>query len=440
MRLRRLLATVANNVNQLARSANIAGQVSERARLEQTLGEVDELVVRLRELTGVEAVIPNVTRGGKTAGVLRYLVGKGKREEHEHPHLVAGSPEAVLMAEGRELTARDAGDLARFLDEPREQFGTRVTIAERDPDGRLVGTRDAHVWHCSLALHPSEPELSDERWREICEQFVAEMRFAGETAPAQCRWVAIRHGRSTGGSDHAHVVVTLVAEDGSKANVHNDRPRAQRACRELEQRFGLRSLEARTRGAGSRALKHGEIAADRRRGREGGGEGRARGALHPAAARAGRARVRGREPQRERVRRPAARAAASRSDPATPRAAPARSPATRSGCRPAATIAGGRCGTAAGASPATSRCRRCGEAGIRTAPPPSAAVDSWRSSAPWRARRPSGGPRSSSAGCCGIAAPARSSASGCSCAAPAPIRRRAATPPAREPPCSRPGR
>ena len=212
-------------------------------------------------------MIPNVTRGAKTAGVLRYLVGKGKREEHEHPHLVAGSPEAVGMAGGRELTGRDAGDLARFLDEPREQFGTRVTVAERDQQGRVIGTRDAHVWHCSLALRPDEPDLSDERWGEICEQFVAEMGFAGEQAAAQCRWVAIRHGRSTGGSDHAHLVVTLVAEDGSKARVHNDRPRAQRACRELEQRFGLRALEARTRGAGSRALKHGEIAADRRRGR-----------------------------------------------------------------------------------------------------------------------------------------------------------------------------
>jgi hypothetical protein len=110
-------------------------------------------------------------------------------------------------------------------------------------------------------------DLSDERWGEICEQFISEMRFAGEHARAQCRWVAIRHGRSTGGSDHAHLVVTLVAEDGSKASVHNDRPRVQKVCRELEQRFGLRRLEARTRGAGSRALKHGEIAADRRRGR-----------------------------------------------------------------------------------------------------------------------------------------------------------------------------
>jgi hypothetical protein len=219
-------------------------------------------------------VIPNVTRGGKTVGVLRYLVGKGKREEHEHPHLVAGSPEALLRCGGRELGAADAGELARFLDEPREQFGTRVTVAERDLQGRVApSTRDAHVWHCSLALHPDEPDLSDERWGEICEQFISEMGFAGEQAAAQCRWVAIRHGRSAGGSDHAHLVVTLVAEDGSKARVHNDRPWAQRACRELEQRFGLRALEARTRGAGSRALKHGEIAADRRRGRDVGERG-----------------------------------------------------------------------------------------------------------------------------------------------------------------------
>ena len=50
--VRRLLATVANNVNQLARSANISGQVDAEQRLERTLGEVDELLVRMRELTG----------------------------------------------------------------------------------------------------------------------------------------------------------------------------------------------------------------------------------------------------------------------------------------------------------------------------------------------------------------------------------------------------
>ncbi len=60
----------------------------------------------LRAADGGAAVIPNVTRGGKTHGVLLYLVGKGKREEHENPHLVAGSPEAVRMAGGRELLER----------------------------------------------------------------------------------------------------------------------------------------------------------------------------------------------------------------------------------------------------------------------------------------------------------------------------------------------
>ena len=39
--------------NQLARTANISGQVREGRRLEQTLAEVDELVAELRALTGV---------------------------------------------------------------------------------------------------------------------------------------------------------------------------------------------------------------------------------------------------------------------------------------------------------------------------------------------------------------------------------------------------
>ena len=50
--VRRLLATVANNVNQLARAANISGDVSAATRLEGALDDVEGLVGRLRELTG----------------------------------------------------------------------------------------------------------------------------------------------------------------------------------------------------------------------------------------------------------------------------------------------------------------------------------------------------------------------------------------------------
>jgi hypothetical protein len=51
--VRRLLATVANNVNQLARMANTTGELPVRGQLEKTLSEVEGLVVRLRGVTGV---------------------------------------------------------------------------------------------------------------------------------------------------------------------------------------------------------------------------------------------------------------------------------------------------------------------------------------------------------------------------------------------------
>ena len=218
-------------------------------------------------------MIPNITRGADMRGVLAYLLGKGRREEHASPHLVAGSPEAMLEAGHRVLSARDAGALGRFLDEPRRVFGRRVLIAARDQVGRAVGSRAAHVWHCSLSLHPAEPDLEDARWRELCERFVGEMGFAGDQARSQCRWVAVRHGRSHGNSDHVHLVVGLVAEDGTKARVHADRTRAQRTCRGLEQALGLRAVVGRARGAGERGIKRGELAGDRRRGFGVGGDG-----------------------------------------------------------------------------------------------------------------------------------------------------------------------
>ena len=173
------------------------------------------------------------------------------------------------------LGQSDAAALARFLDEPRQEFGTRVTIAERDNEGRLAGTHDAHVWHCSLSLHPDEPAPSDQQWGEICDEFVTSMGFAGADARAQCRWVGVRHGESAGGSDHVHVVVSLVAEDGSKASVHYDQPRSQNAARSLEQRFGLRRLEARARETGSRGVRAGERMADAHRDRDHGTHGQA---------------------------------------------------------------------------------------------------------------------------------------------------------------------
>src|SRR4051794_37145236 len=199
-------------------------------------------------------------------GVLVYLVGPGRENEHAEPHLGAGDPAVMAWHGDAELDRAAALEIARTLDHPRRAFGTRVTTPVKDKDGRRVGARDAHVWHCSLNLAADEGALADEQWATICEAFVERMGFAGEHP---CRWVAVRHGASKAGNDHVHVVVSLVHEDGRAADVWNDRPRAQQACGELEREHGLRVLESRAAGrVGARGHKPAERAAATKQGRE----------------------------------------------------------------------------------------------------------------------------------------------------------------------------
>ncbi len=224
-------------------------------------------------------MIPKVVTGGRTEGVLRYLLGEGRHNEHEDPHLVAGSSEIVMVGEGRVLERADARPLAEILDEPKHQFGNGPRASTRDESGHVTGWKDAHVWHCSLSLHPDEPALPARRqdtdpatpdrcWEALCEQFVSKMGLAGEDAAGNCRWLAVRHGRSNGGSDHAHVVVQLVGDDGKVPSTHYSGRRAQKAARELEHEFGLRPLNA-TRNAGpSRWAEPGELECDERRHRD----------------------------------------------------------------------------------------------------------------------------------------------------------------------------
>ena len=201
--------------------------------------------------------MPNITRGGDMAGVLRYLITReegqkvGEPGVHTEPHLVAGSPAVMAFWGADELAKEQAAPIARELDHPRRVFGTRVTVPKRDKEGHVVGRQDAHVWHCSLSLRPDEEALSDERWAHIAEEFIAGMGFDDGEAAA-CRWAAIHHGLSKAGNDHIHVVVGLVREDGSKARVNRDQPRAQRLAGQLERRHGLQVLESRETGHTSR--------------------------------------------------------------------------------------------------------------------------------------------------------------------------------------------
>jgi hypothetical protein len=226
-------------------------------------------------------VFAKIGRGDRMAGLLAYLVGPGRANEHTEPHLVAGDPAMLAWHDDAELSRESGQHIARHLDRPGRAFGVAF------PGG--------HVWHCSLSLRAEEGQLTDQRWQEIAETFVDRMGFGdhdGTKAPT--RWVAVRHGLSSNGNDHVHLVINLVREDGTKASIHNDRIRARDLCRELEKQFGLEPLESAGRGRASVGFEYAErhaVARRRARGqfeyqRRQGGERRTWSSL-PAAERDG---------------------------------------------------------------------------------------------------------------------------------------------------------
>jgi hypothetical protein len=196
--------------------------------------------------------MPNITRGTRMSGLLVYLAGEGRHNEHTEPHLVAGDPALMAWHDDTELNRDAALAIAKHLDQARALFEVEVA--------------GGSVWHCSLSLRAAEGQLSDEQWGAIAHDFVDGMGFTDESGKAPCRWVAVRHGLSSNGNDHIHVAVSLVREDGTKAGVWNDRPRAQALAGELECKHGLQVLESRGAGFGSRGVHPAEQAKTARTG------------------------------------------------------------------------------------------------------------------------------------------------------------------------------
>lgn len=193
-----------------------------------------------------------ISRGDRMQGLLSYLVGPGRSNEHTEPHLVAGDAALLMWHDDSELDREAAVSIAAHLERPAKVFDVAVS--------------GGHVWHCSLSLRAEEGQLPDQKWQQVAEAFVERMGFvdpSGAKAPA--RWAAVRHGLSTRGNDHVHLVVNLVREDGTKANVHNDRIRARDLCRELEVEFGLEPLESAGRGRAEVGYQYGEREAAGRR-------------------------------------------------------------------------------------------------------------------------------------------------------------------------------
>ncbi len=178
-------------------------------------------------------------------GLMRYLAGPGKRNEHSDPHLVAGDGAVVAWWDDAQLDRDAATRIGAHLDGARRATGTEVA--------------GGHVWHCSLSLPAGDGQLPDERWAAITGEFVQEMGFAGDGAKAPCRWAAVRHGVASNGNDHVHVVVSLIRDDGTKADTWRDYARASTAVAGLEARHGLTVVESRQLGRGSVGVTGAEV-------------------------------------------------------------------------------------------------------------------------------------------------------------------------------------
>ena len=204
-------------------------------------------------------MIPNIVTGGDTGGLMRYLVGPGRANEHENPHVIAGSRDIVRKwGDWETISVAQASEIATRLDAYMHETGTFPTGKARrfNPATGAVewnGEIEAnHVWHCSLSLSPEEAALGDEVWGRIASDFMSEMGFSGTDGKAPCRWVAIHHGSAKNGGDHIHIAATIVREDGTKWTPWYDQRRAQKACNVLEHRYGLLVVESREHARGSR--------------------------------------------------------------------------------------------------------------------------------------------------------------------------------------------
>lgn len=168
-------------------------------------------------------MIGKVLCGQQPAGLIRYLYGPGRREEHRDPHLVAGwrdpaELEPPLRPDGR----RDFRRLTGLLTQPHAALGPRGF--------------DRPVWHCVVRAAPGDRMLSDTEWGHLARDVMDRTGLAPQGQDDEAvRWIAVRHA-----GDHIHIVGTLARQDGARPQFWNDYYRVREACQAAEERHGLR--------------------------------------------------------------------------------------------------------------------------------------------------------------------------------------------------------
>ncbi|MFB8111135.1 relaxase/mobilization nuclease domain-containing protein [[Kitasatospora] papulosa] len=183
-------------------------------------------------------MIAKISSGKSTAGLIRYLYGPGRANEHTDPHLVA-SWDGFAPDPGRtDDTAATKKLLVVDLD-------LRVQQARR-----LGRAPKQHVWHCSVRAAPGDRILDDAEWADIARRVVTATGIAPTDDPDGCRWVAVRHA-----DDHIHIAATKIRGDLRTPRHWNDYLTADRELAAIEKEYGLFQVVRGDRTAAKRPTR-----------------------------------------------------------------------------------------------------------------------------------------------------------------------------------------
>jgi hypothetical protein len=207
-------------------------------------------------------------RGTRIGGLIRYLYGPGKHEEHTNPRLVAAWQGSGDLHTLEPITAPNG----------RRDFRALVALLE-DPLLAANHVPAKPVWHLSLRLAPQDRILSDEQWGHIAAEVMALTGLARHDDPDAIRWIAVRHG-----PDHIHIAATLVRQDGRTETAFRDYLRTRAAAQDIERRYGLRQTAPADRTAVRRPTSNESRQATRQRRAEAPRDRLRREVRHAAAA------------------------------------------------------------------------------------------------------------------------------------------------------------
>ncbi|MFG2836938.1 relaxase/mobilization nuclease domain-containing protein [Streptomyces zaomyceticus] len=180
-------------------------------------------------------MIANIVKPGhKTRGVLNYLYGPGRANEHTDPHLVASWDDF-------------APDPGRDPDATLTQLATALDLRVKQASHKAPKN---HVWHCSIRAAPEDRHLTDDEWATIARRVLNATGIAPAGDPDACRWIAVRHA-----DDHIHIVATKVRGDLRPPRNWNDYLRADKELVAVEKEYGLRRVPRGDRTAAKRPTR-----------------------------------------------------------------------------------------------------------------------------------------------------------------------------------------